>query len=313
MIGAPARLDCEYAMTLQYPTIADCVGNTPLVRLQRLPGATSNTLLLKLEGNNPAGSVKDRPALSMITRAELRGQIHAGDTLIEATSGNTGIALAMAAAIKGYKMILIMPDNSSAERKAAMTAYGAELILVSQEEGMEGARDLAQRMEAEGRGKVLDQFANGDNPEAHYTTTGPEIWRQTQGTITHFVSSMGTTGTIMGVSRYLKEQNDNVQIIGLQPMEGSAIPGIRRWPQEYLPKIYQADRVDRIVDMAQSEAEDVTRRLAREEGIFCGVSSGGAVAAMLRLSKEVENAVIVAIICDRGDRYLSTGIFDAPN
>ncbi|BBP72303.1 cysteine synthase [Pseudomonas sp. Seg1] len=313
MIGAPARLDCEYAMTLQYPTIADCVGNTPLVRLQRLPGATSNTLLLKLEGNNPAGSVKDRPALSMITRAELRGQIHAGDTLIEATSGNTGIALAMAAAIKGYKMILIMPDNSSAERKAAMTAYGAELILVSQEEGMEGARDLAQRMEAEGRGKVLDQFANGDNPEAHYTTTGPEIWRQTQGTITHFVSSMGTTGTIMGVSRYLKEQSDNVQIVGLQPMEGSAIPGIRRWPQEYLPKIYQADRVDRIVDMAQSEAEDVTRRLAREEGIFCGVSSGGAVAAMLRLSKEVENAVIVAIICDRGDRYLSTGIFDAPN
>ncbi|WCM50221.1 cysteine synthase CysM [Pseudomonas sp. WJP1] len=300
-------------MTLQYPTIADCVGNTPLVRLQRLPGETSNTLLLKLEGNNPAGSVKDRPALSMITRAELRGQIHAGDTLIEATSGNTGIALAMAAAIKGYKMILIMPDNSSAERKAAMTAYGAELILVSQEQGMEGARDLAQRMEAEGRGKVLDQFANGDNPEAHYTTTGPEIWRQTQGTITHFVSSMGTTGTIMGVSRFLKEQNERVQIIGLQPMEGSAIPGIRRWPQEYLPKIYQADRVDRIVDMAQSEAEDVTRRLAREEGIFCGVSSGGAVAAMLRLSKEVENAVIVAIICDRGDRYLSTGIFDAPN
>ncbi|WP_347901494.1 cysteine synthase CysM [Pseudomonas purpurea] len=300
-------------MTLQYPTIADCVGNTPLVRLQRLPGATSNTLLLKLEGNNPAGSVKDRPALSMITRAELRGQIHAGDTLIEATSGNTGIALAMAAAIKGYKMILIMPDNSSAERKAAMTAYGAELILVSQEEGMEGARDLAQRMEAEGRGKVLDQFANGDNPEAHYTTTGPEIWRQTEGTITHFISSMGTTGTIMGVSRYLKEQSSTVQIVGLQPMEGSAIPGIRRWPQEYLPKIYQADRVDRIVDMAQSEAEDVTRRLAREEGIFCGVSSGGAVAAMLRLSREVENAVMVAIICDRGDRYLSTGIFDAPN
>ncbi|MEB0048354.1 MULTISPECIES: cysteine synthase CysM [unclassified Pseudomonas] len=300
-------------MTLQYPTIADCVGNTPLVRLQRLPGVTSNTLLLKLEGNNPAGSVKDRPALSMITRAELRGQIHPGDTLIEATSGNTGIALAMAAAIKGYKMILIMPDNSSAERKAAMTAYGAELILVTQEEGMEGARDLAQRMEAQGRGKVLDQFANGDNPEAHYTSTGPEIWRQTQGTITHFVSSMGTTGTIMGVSRYLKEQSDSVQIVGLQPMEGSAIPGIRRWPQEYLPKIYQADRVDRIVDMAQSEAEDVTRRLAREEGVFCGVSSGGAVAAMLRLSKEVENAVIVAIICDRGDRYLSTGIFDAPN
>ncbi|MCX7079083.1 MAG: cysteine synthase CysM, partial [Pseudomonas sp.] len=285
----------------------------PLVRLQRLPGATSNTLLLKLEGNNPAGSVKDRPALSMITRAELRGQIHAGDTLIEATSGNTGIALAMAAAIKGYKMILIMPGNSSAERKAAMTAYGAELILVTQEEGMEGARDLAERMQAEGRGKVLDQFANSDNPEAHYTGTGPEIWRQTEGSITHFISSMGTTGTIMGVSRYLKEQNPAVQIVGLQPMEGSAIPGIRRWPQEYLPKIYQADRVDRIVDMAQSEAEDVTRRLAREEGIFCGVSSGGAVAAMLRLSQEVENAVMVAIICDRGDRYLSTGIFDAPN
>ena len=300
-------------MTLQYPTIADCVGNTPLVRLQRLPGVTSNTLLLKLEGNNPAGSVKDRPALSMITRAELRGQIHSGDTLIEATSGNTGIALAMAAAIKGYKMILIMPDNSSAERKAAMTAYGAELILVSQEEGMEGARDLAERMQAEGRGKVLDQFANGDNPEAHYTGTGPEIWRQTEGGITHFISSMGTTGTIMGTSRYLKEQNPNVQIVGLQPMEGSAIPGIRRWPEEYLPKIYQASRVDRIVDMAQREAEDVTRRLAREEGIFCGVSSGGAVAAMLRLSQEVENAVMVAIICDRGDRYLSTGIFDAPN
>lgn len=255
-------------MTLQYPTIADCVGNTPLVRLQRLPGVTTNTLLLKLEGNNPAGSVKDRPALSMITRGELRGQIRPGDTLIEATSGNTGIALAMAAAIKGYKMILIMPDNSSAERKAAMTAYGAELILVTQEQGMEGARDLAERMQAEGRGKVLDQFANGDNPEAHYTSTGPEIWRQTDGTITHFVSSMGTTGTIMGTSRYLKEQNPNVQIIGLQPMEGSAIPGIRRWPEEYLPKIYQADRVDRIIDMAQSEAEDTTRRLAREEGIF---------------------------------------------
>jgi cysteine synthase B len=300
-------------MTLQYPTIADCVGNTPLVRLQRLPGVTSNTLLLKLEGNNPAGSVKDRPALSMITRAEARGQIQPGETLIEATSGNTGIALAMAAAIKGYKMILIMPDNSTAERKAAMTAYGAELILVTREQGMEGARDLAERMQAEGRGKVLDQFANGDNPEAHYRSTGPEIWQQTAGSITHFVSSMGTTGTIMGTSRYLKEQNPQVQIVGLQPMEGSAIPGIRRWPTEYLPKIYQAERVDRIVDMAQSEAEDVTRRLAREEGIFCGVSSGGAVAAMLRLSGEVENAVIVAIICDRGDRYLSSGIFDAPN
>ncbi|MBD1550698.1 cysteine synthase CysM [Pseudomonas typographi] len=298
-------------MTLHYPTIADCIGNTPLVRLQRLGGQTSNTLLLKLEGNNPAGSVKDRPALSMINRAEARGQISPGDTLVEATSGNTGIALAMAAAIKGYRMILIMPDNSTAERKAAMTAYGAELILVSKEEGMEGARDLAQRMQAEGRGKVLDQFANGDNPEAHYRGTGPEIWRQTGGAITHFISSMGTTGTIMGTSRYLKEQNPGIQIIGLQPMEGSAIPGIRRWPVEYLPKIYHAERVDRIVDMAQAEAEDVTRRLAREEGIFCGVSSGGAVAAMLRLNQALENAVMVAIVCDRGDRYLSSGLFDA--
>ncbi len=297
-------------MTVQYPTIADCVGNTPLVRLQRLPGETSNTLLVKLEGNNPAGSVKDRPALSMITRAELRGDIRPGDTLIEATSGNTGIALAMAAAIKGYKMILIMPDNSTAERKAAMTAYGAELILVSKEESMEGARDLADKLQREGRGKVLDQFANGDNPEAHYHSTGPEIWQQTGGSITHFVSSMGTTGTIMGVSRYLKEQNPAVQIVGLQPMEGSAIPGIRRWPQEYLPKIYDASRVDRVVDMHQDEAEDIMRRLAREEGIFCGVSSGGAVAAMLRLSRELENAVLVAIICDRGDRYLSSGVYD---
>lgn len=297
-------------MIVQYPTIADCVGNTPLVRLQRLPGETSNTLLVKLEGNNPAGSVKDRPALSMITRAELRGDIRPGDTLIEATSGNTGIALAMAAAIKGYKMILIMPDNSTAERKAAMTAYGAELILVSKEEGMEGARDLADKLQREGRGKVLDQFANGDNPEAHYHSTGPEIWQQTGGSITHFVSSMGTTGTIMGVSRYLKEQNPAVQIVGLQPMEGSAIPGIRRWPQEYLPKIYDASRVDRVVDMHQDEAEDIMRRLAREEGIFCGVSSGGAVAAMLRLSRELENAVLVAIICDRGDRYLSSGVYD---
>ncbi|ELK4873836.1 TPA: cysteine synthase B [Pseudomonas aeruginosa] len=297
-------------MTVQYPTIADCVGNTPLVRLQRLPGETSNTLLVKLEGNNPAGSVKDRPALSMITRAELRGDIRSGDTLIEATSGNTGIALAMAAAIKGYKIILIMPDNSTAERKAAMTAYGAELILVSKEEGMEGARDLADKLQREGRGKVLDQFANGDNPEAHYHSTGPEIWQQTGGSITHFVSSMGTTGTIMGVSRYLKEQNPAVQIVGLQPMEGSAIPGIRRWPQEYLPKIYDASRVDRVVDMHQDEAEDIMRRLAREEGIFCGVSSGGAVAAMLRLSRELENAVLVAIICDRGDRYLSSGVYD---
>ena len=299
--------------SITYPTIADTVGNTPLVRLQRMPGETSNTLLVKLEGNNPAGSVKDRPALSMITRAELSGAVKPGDTLIEATSGNTGIALAMVAAIKGYKMVLIMPDNMSAERKAAMTAYGAELIIVSKEEGMEGARDLAERMQAEGKGIVLDQFANGDNPVAHYHGTGPEIWQQTQGTITHFVSSMGTTGTIMGTSRYLKEQNPAIQIIGLQPMEGSAIPGIRRWPQEYLPKIYQAERVDRIVDMLQREAEDTTRRLAREEGIFCGVSSGGAVAAALRLSQEVENATIVAIICDRGDRYLSTGVYDEPN
>lgn len=299
-------------MTLQYPTIADCIGNTPLVRLQRLGADTNNILLVKLEGNNPAGSVKDRPALSMITRAELRGDIQPGDTLIEATSGNTGIALAMAAAIKGYRMILIMPDNSTAERKWAMTAYGAELILVTREQGMEGARDLALQMQAEGKGKVLDQFANGDNPEAHYHGTGPEIWQQTGGSITHFVSSMGTTGTIMGTSRYLKEQNPAIQIVGLQPQEGSAIPGIRRWPEEYLPSIYQAERVDRVIDMAQSEAEDVMRRLAREEGIFCGVSSGGAVAGMLRLAREVENAVMVAIICDRGDRYLSSGVYEQP-
>lgn len=299
-------------MTLQYPTIADFVGNTPLVRLQRLPGQTSNTLLVKLEGNNPAGSVKDRPALSMIVRAELRGAIQPGDTLIEATSGNTGIALAMAAAIKGYRMLLIMPDNMSAERKAAMTAYGAELVLVSKEEGMEGARDLALRLQAEGRGKVLDQFGNHDNPQAHYEGTGPEIWQQTGGTLTHFISSMGTTGTIMGTSRYLKEQNPAIQIVGLQPQEGAAIPGIRRWPEAYLPRIFEASRVDHVIDMGQQEAEDVMRRLAREEGIFCGVSSGGSVAAMLRLSQTVENAVMVAIICDRGDRYLSTGVYEAP-
>jgi cysteine synthase B len=296
-------------MSLQFPTIADCIGNTPLVRLQRLPGNTSNTLLVKLEGNNPAGSVKDRPALSMISRAELRGDIRPGDTLIEATSGNTGIALAMAAAIKGYRMILIMPDSSTAERKSAMSAYGAELILV---DGMETARDLALQMQADGRGKVLDQFANGDNPLAHYSSTGPEIWQQTAGSITHFVSSMGTTGTIMGVSRYLKEQNPAVQIVGLQPEEGAAIPGIRRWPQAYLPEIFDATRVDRVIDMGQAEAEQTMRRLAREEGIFCGVSSGGSVAGMLRLSQEVENAVMVAIICDRGDRYLSTGVYDQP-
>ena len=296
-------------MIPSFPTIADCIGNTPLVRLQRLPGSASNTLLVKLEGNNPAGSVKDRPALSMISRAELRGDIRPGDTLIEATSGNTGIALAMAAAIKGYRMILIMPDSSTAERKAAMSAYGAELILV---DGMETARDLALQMQADGQGKVLDQFANGDNPLAHYTSTGPEIWQQTGGSITHFISSMGTTGTIMGVSRYLKEQNPGVHIVGLQPQEGSAIPGIRRWPQEYLPQIFDATRVDQVIDMGQLEAEQVMRRLAREEGIFCGVSSGGSVAAMLRLSQQVENAVMVAIICDRGDRYLSTGVYDTP-
>ena len=294
-------------MTLQFPTIADCIGNTPLVRLQRLPGTERNHLLVKLEGNNPAGSVKDRPAMSMITRAELRGDIQPGDVLIEATSGNTGIALAMAAAIKGYKMILIMPSNSTEERKAAMSAYGAELILV---DNMEVARDLALAMQAEGKGKVLDQFANGDNPEAHYRSTGPEIWRQTQGAITHFISSMGTTGTIMGTSRYLKEQNPAVEIIGLQPQDGSAIPGIRRWPQAYLPSIFDASRVDRVLDISQAEAEDMMRRLAREEGIFCGVSSGGAVAAMLKLARETENAVMVAIICDRGDRYLSSGLFN---
>jgi cysteine synthase B len=295
---------------MQFPSIDAFVGNTPLVRLQRLPGETSNTILLKLEGNNPAGSVKDRPALSMITQAELRGDIKPGDTLIEATSGNTGIALAMVAAIKGYRMILIMPDNSTAERKASMAAYGAELILVSKEAGMEGARDLALQMQAEGKGKVLDQFGNPDNPLAHYAGTGPEIWQQTGGTITHFVSSMGTTGTIMGTSRYLKEQNPAIQIIGLQPAEGAQIPGIRRWPEAYLPRIYERDRVDGIVSMPQPLAEQTMRDLARKEGIFCGVSSGGAVAAALELNQQVENAVIVAIICDRGDRYLSSGLFN---
>jgi len=294
---------------MSYPTIESCIGETPLVRLQRLPGQTSNTILVKLEGNNPAGSVKDRPAISMIQHAEARGEIHPGDTLIEATSGNTGIALAMAAAIKGYKMVLIMPENSTEERKAAMRAYGAELILVSREQSMEGARDLAKAMEAEGRGIVLDQFANPDNPLAHYEHTGPEIWRQSHQRVTHFVSSMGTTGTIMGVSRYLKEQNPAIEIIGLQPQEGATIPGIRRWPEAYLPAIFDASRIDRVMDIAQSEAETCMRDLARQEGIFCGVSSGGAVAGALRLSSEVENAVIVAIICDRGDRYLSSDIY----
>lgn len=293
-----------------FPTIEDYIGNTPLVRLQRLGGDTSNTILLKLEGNNPAGSVKDRPALSMIQRAEARGDIKAGDTLIEATSGNTGIALAMAAAIKGYRMVLIMPDNMTQERKDAMAAYGAELIEVSQKQGMEYARDLAKDMEARGEGTVLDQFSNDDNPLAHYHSTGPEIWEQTKGQITHFVSSMGTTGTIMGVSRYLKEQNSDVNIIGLQPEEGASIPGIRRWSPEYLPSIFDAQRVDSVINMGQDEAEDTMRALAREEGIFCGVSSGGSVAGALRLNQELDNAVIVAVICDRGDRYLSSGLYN---
>lgn len=292
-----------------FPTIESFVGNTPLVRLQRLPGKTSNTILVKLEGNNPAGSVKDRPALSMIQHAESRGEITPGDTLIEATSGNTGIALAMVAAIKGYRMVLIMPDNMSIERRASMRSYGAELVLVTQAEGMEGARDLALKMQQEGKGKVLDQFSNPDNPCAHYETTGPEIWRDTGGRITHFVSAMGTTGTIMGTSRYLKEQNPEIQIVGVQPEEGASIPGIRRWTPEYLPKIFEASRVDMTLDMGQEDAETTTLRLAREEGIFCGVSSGGAVAAALKLSSTLENAVIVTIICDRGDRYLSTNIF----
>jgi S-sulfo-L-cysteine synthase (O-acetyl-L-serine-dependent) len=297
---------------MDFPGIESTVGNTPLVRLKRLPGETSNVILVKLEGNNPAGSVKDRPALNMIMKAEARGDIRPGDTLIEATSGNTGIALAMAAAMRGYRMKLIMPANQSQERRDAMAAYGAELISVSKEEGMEGARDLAQSMQARGEGKVLDQFANPDNPLAHYESTGPEIWRDTQGRITHFVSSMGTTGTIMGVSKYLKEQNPDVRIIGLQPTDGASIPGIRRWPKAYLPSIFDASRVDQVVDMDQQTAEETMRRLAREEGISCGVSSGGAVAAALQLSQRVEHAVIVAIVCDRGDRYLSTGVFSAP-
>ena len=292
-----------------YPTIEDCIGETPLVRLQRLPGDTSNTILVKLEGNNPAGSVKDRPAISMIQRAEERGAIKPGDTLIEATSGNTGIALAMAAAIKGYRMVLIMPAHMSAERKSSMAAYGAELVIVTQQEGMEGARDLAKKMQLEGKGHVLDQFANEDNPIAHYEGTAPEIYRQTKGEITHFVSSMGTTGTIMGCSRYFKEMNPDIQIVGLQPVEGSQIPGIRRWPKAYLPKIYNSEHVDRVIDVEQILAEVTMRRLAKEEGIFSGVSSGGSVAGALLLSESVTNATIVAIACDRGDRYLSTGVF----
>ena len=296
---------------MNYPTIERFVGFTPLVRLQRLVPGGSNTVLVKLEGNNPAGSVKDRPALNMILRAEERGDIQPGDTLIEATSGNTGIALAMAAAIKGYRLILIMPDNMSVERRASMRAYGAELILVDREGGMEAARDLALRMESEDKGRVLNQFSNPDNPTAHYESTGPEIWRDSAGKITHFVSAMGTTGTIMGVSRYLKEQNPAIQIVGVQPAEGASIPGIRRWPAEYLPEIFDPKRVDREMDVTQEEAEEMTRRLASEEGIFAGISSGGAVAAALTLASTLEDAVIVAIICDRGDRYLSTGVFSA--
>ncbi len=294
-----------------YPTIEQFIGNTPTVKLQRLPGDTSNTLLVKLEGNNPAGSVKDRPALSMIQQAEARGEITPGDTLIEATSGNTGIALAMVAAIKGYRMRLIMPDNLSVERRASMRAYGAEVILVSKEAGMEGARDLALEMEQRGEGKQLNQFANRDNPLAHYQGTGPEIWRDTDGEITHFVSAMGTTGTIMGTSRYLKEKNPDIQIVGVRPAEGAHIPGIRRWPEAYLPGIFDRNRIDREIDVTQEEAEQTTRDLARVEGIFAGISSGGAVAAALKLSREVENAVILAVICDRGDRYLSAGVFPA--
>lgn len=296
---------------INYKTLSDYIGNTPLVRLQRLPGQTSNILLVKLEGNNPAGSVKDRPALHMIKQAEKRGDIQPGDTLIEATSGNTGIALAMAAAVMGYRMLLIMPDHMSEERRAAMKAYGAELILVTKEQSMEGARDLALQMQDEGKGKVLDQFNNADNPDSHYISTGPEIWQQTDGKITHFVSAMGTTGTIMGVSRYLKEKNPDIQIVGVQPEEGASIPGIRRWPEAYLPGIFEAARVDRTLDVSQADAEQTTRELAAKEGIFCGISSGGAVAAAMQLSREVENAVIVSIICDRGDRYMSTGVFPA--
>jgi cysteine synthase B len=294
-----------------YPTLESTIGNTPLVRLQRMPGDTANVILGKLEGNNPAGSVKDRPALSMIVEAEKRGDIKPGDTLIEATSGNTGIALAMVAAMKGYRMILIMPDNLSLERRQSMTAFGAELILVTKAQGMEGARDLAEQMRSEGKGVILDQFANPDNPLAHYRTTGPELWKDTQGRITHFVSAMGTTGTIMGVSRYLKEKNPAVTIIGAQPAEGSSIPGIRKWPEAYLPKIYDARRVDRIESVTQQEAEETMRRLAREEGIFGGVSSGGACAVALRIAQEVREATIVFVVCDRGDRYLSTGVFPA--
>ncbi len=294
-----------------YKTLEDFVGNTPLVRLKRMPGDTSNTILLKLEGNNPAGSVKDRPALNMINRAEARGEIHPGDTLIEATSGNTGIALAMAAAMRGYKMILVMPEHMSIERRQVMRAFGAEIVLTSQAGSMEEAIDVANKMQQAGQGIILDQFSNSDNPQAHFDTTGPEIWRDTEGTVTHFVSSMGTTGTITGTSHFLKSQNPAVQVIGVQPEEGAQIPGIRKWPEAYLPKIYDKQSVDQIRLVSQANAEETTRRLAREEGIFAGISSGGALYAALELSKEVSNATIVSIVCDRGDRYLSTGVFPA--
>jgi cysteine synthase B len=299
----------EKILAQDLPTIESYVGNTPLVRLQRIPGDSTNLMLAKLEGNNPAGSVKDRPAINMIKQAEIRGEIKPGDVLVEATSGNTGIALAMAAAIKGYKIILIMPEHMSEERRAAMKAFGAEIILVTQEQGMEAARDLAELMQKDGKGKVLDQFANPDNPLSHYDGTGPEIWEQTRGAITHFVSSMGTTGTIMGVSRFLKEKNSDIQIVGVQPAGEDSIPGIRRWPPGYLPLIFDRSRVDQIIDVTQEEAEDMTRRMAAEEGIFAGISSGGCLSAALRLSQEIENAVIVTVVCDRGDRYLSTNVF----
>ena len=293
----------------KYKTLEDTVGETPLVRLKRMSAGSGNVILCKLEGNNPAGSVKDRPAMSMIVRAEQRGTIKPGDTLVEATSGNTGIALAMAAAIRGYRMILIMPEHLSVERRQTMRAFGAQIVLTPKAGGMESARDLAERMQGEGKGLILDQFANPDNPLAHYETTGQEIWRDTDAKVTHFVSSMGTTGTIMGVSRFLKEQNPKVTIVGCQPTEGSQIPGIRKWPEAYLPRIYEAARVDRVESVSQADAEDMTRRMAREEGIFAGISSGGAMCVALRVAAEVKGAVIVSIVCDRGDRYLSTGVF----
>jgi cysteine synthase B len=307
-LGGVTRLRDRLSESM-YKTIEDTVGDTPLVRLRRLPGQTSNVVLAKLEGNNPAGSVKDRPALSMVVEAEKRGTIKPGDTLIEATSGNTGIALAMAAAMRGYKMVLVMPEHLSLERRQTMRAFGADIVLTPKAGGMETARDVAERMRAEGKGIILDQFANPDNPLAHYRGTGPEIWRETEGRITHFVSSMGTTGTIMGVGRFLKEKNPAVRIIGCQPEEGSQIPGIRKWPEAYLPKIYDAKRVDRLIYVSQADAEDMARRLASEEGMFVGISSGGACAVALGVSREVENATIVFIVCDRGDRYLSTGVF----